>query len=98
MRIAQGFERGQGVAHCSGAASLEPLESAAEQGAVIGALHPLQAFSSVDEGVQNIPGVTFGIESARRYATTLSAWRETSEATRYSCGRRTRCCIICRAC
>ena len=58
------IREGQGVAHCSGAASLEPLESAAEQGAVIGALHPLQAFSSVDEGVQNIPGVTFGIESA----------------------------------
>ena len=55
---------GQGVAHCSGAASLEPLESAAEQGAFIGAFHPLQAFSSVDEGIKNIPGVTFGIESA----------------------------------
>ena len=58
------IREGQGVAHCSGAASLEPLESAAEQGAFIGAFHPLQAFSSVEEGVQNIPGVTFGIESA----------------------------------
>ena len=58
------IREGQGVAHCSGAASLEPLESASEQGALIGAFHPLQAFSSVEEGVQNIPGVTFGIESA----------------------------------
>ncbi len=58
------FREGQGVAHCSGAASLEPLEAAAEQGAMVGAFHPLQAFSSVDEGVQNIPGVTFGIEAA----------------------------------
>ena len=58
------FREGQGVAHCSGAASLEPLDAAAEQGAVVGAFHPLQAFSSVEEGVQNIPGVTFGIEAA----------------------------------
>lgn len=58
------IREGQGVAHCSGAASLELLESAAEQGATVGAFHPLQAFSSVEEGVQNIPGVTFGIESA----------------------------------
>ncbi len=58
------IREGQGVAHCSGAASLEPIQSAAEQGAIIGAFHPLQAFSSVDEGIQNIPGVTFGIESA----------------------------------
>ena len=58
------FREGQGVAHCSGAASLEPLDAAAEQGAVVGAFHPLQAFSSVEEGVQNIPGVTFGIEAS----------------------------------
>ena len=54
---------GQAVAHCSGAASLEPLQGAVESGAVSGAFHPLQAFSSVEEGVQNIPGTTFGIEA-----------------------------------
>lgn len=54
---------GQGVAHCSGAASLEPLRSAVESGAATGAFHPLQAFSSVEEGVKNIPGTTFGIEA-----------------------------------
>jgi predicted short-subunit dehydrogenase-like oxidoreductase (DUF2520 family) len=58
------IREGQGVAHCSGAASLDLLEPAARQGAFTGAFHPLQAFSSVEEGVQNIPGVTFGIESA----------------------------------
>ena len=57
------FRKGQGVAHCSGAASLEPLQSAVEEGGVVGAFHPLQAFSSVDEGVKNIPGTTFGIEA-----------------------------------
>ena len=57
------WREGQGVAHCSGAASLEPLQSAVESGAASGAFHPLQAFSSVEEGVQNIPGTTFGIEA-----------------------------------
>ena len=57
------WREGQGVAHCSGAASLEPLQSAVEGGAASGAFHPLQAFSSVEEGVQNIPGATFGIEA-----------------------------------
>ena len=57
------FREGQGVAHCSGAASLEPLDAAAAQGAGVGAFHPLQAFSSVAEGAQNIPGTTFGIEA-----------------------------------
>ena len=57
------WRAGQGVAHCSGAASLEPLQSAVESGAAAGAFHPLQAFSSVEEGVQNIPGATFGIEA-----------------------------------
>ncbi len=57
------WRAGQGVAHCSGAASLEPLRSASDQGALVGGFHPLQAFSSVEEGVQNIPGITFGIEA-----------------------------------
>ena len=57
------WRRGQGVAHCSGAASLEPLQSATKQGALSAAFHPLQAFTSVEEGAENIPGSTFGIEA-----------------------------------
>ena len=38
---------GQGVAHCSGVASLDVLEPAARQGVIAGAFHPLQVFSSV---------------------------------------------------
>ena len=53
---------GQGVAHCSGAASLDVLQGAEEQGAAVGTLHPLQAFVSVDEALRNLPGSTFGIE------------------------------------
>ena len=57
------WRQGQGVAHCSGAASLDPLRGAVEQGALAGAFHPLQAFTSVEEGARNIPGTTFGIEA-----------------------------------
>ncbi len=56
------WREGQGVAHCSGAASLDVLGHAVEQGAMAGAFHPLQAFSSVENGVRSIPGITFGIE------------------------------------
>ena len=69
------WRNGQGVAHCSGAASVEPLASAAAQGAAVGALHPLQAFTSVDEGAKNIPGTTFGIEAPpelREYLETMA--------------------------
>lgn len=53
---------GQGVVHSSGAASLDVFEVAEQQGATAGAFHPLQAFSSVENGVKAIPGTTFGIE------------------------------------
>jgi predicted short-subunit dehydrogenase-like oxidoreductase (DUF2520 family) len=56
------WREGQGIAHCSGAASVDILQSAADQGAILGAFHPLQAFNSVENGVKAIPGVTFGIE------------------------------------
>ena len=56
------WREGQGVAHCSGAASLDVLEAAQAQGASPGAFHPMQAFSSVENGVLSIPGITFGIE------------------------------------
>ena len=56
------WRRGQGVVHCSGAASLDVLDNATKSGAVPGAFHPFQAFSSVDNGVKSIPGITFGIE------------------------------------
>ena len=53
---------GQAAVHCSGAASLDVLEHALRQGANAGAFHPLQAFSSVENGINSIPGTTFGIE------------------------------------
>ena len=58
------WRESQGVAHSSGAASLDVLEGAARRGALPGAFHPLQAFSSVENGVSSIPGITFGIEGS----------------------------------
>ena len=62
--VAEGviWRPGQGVIHCSGATSLDVFQHPVSQGAVAGALHPLQAFSSVENGVDSIPGTTFGIE------------------------------------
>jgi predicted short-subunit dehydrogenase-like oxidoreductase (DUF2520 family) len=54
---------GQSVVHCSGAASLDILAPAREDGANTGAMHPLQTFASVSQAIDNIPGSTFGIEA-----------------------------------
>ena len=67
------WREGQGVAHCSGAASLDVLEAAQAQGASPGAFHPMQAFSSVENGVLSIPGITFGIEGDAEMREYLSA-------------------------
>ena len=53
---------GQGVAHCSGVASLDVLEHARSLRAYPGAIHPLQTFSSVDAALKSLPGTTFAIE------------------------------------
>lgn len=60
------WRAGQGAAHCSGAASVDALAKAARQGALAGAFHPLQAFSSVENGARSIAGITFGIEGEGR--------------------------------
>lgn len=60
------WRSGQGVAHCSGVASIDLLQNAADQGAQVGAFHPMQAFNSVDNGVAAISGSTFGIEGDDR--------------------------------
>lgn len=56
------WRKGQMVVHCSGAASLDVLESVRTYGAIPAAFHPLQTFSSVEEAVGALPGSTFGIE------------------------------------
>ena len=59
----QRWRPGQVAVHCAGAASLDVLEPAVRLGALAGAMHPLQTFSSVEIGVKSIPGTTFGIEA-----------------------------------
>ena len=63
VAAAQTWRPGQGAVHCAGAASLDILEPVVRQGALAGAFHPLQAISSVENGVKSIPGTTFGIEA-----------------------------------
>ena len=57
------WHAGQAVIHCSGAASVSVLTIAQQAGAVTGAMHPLQALSSIENGIDSIPGTTFGIEA-----------------------------------
>ncbi|MDE2787291.1 MAG: DUF2520 domain-containing protein [Chloroflexota bacterium] len=55
---------GQGVAHCCGAASIELLDSAANAGAAVGAMHPFQTFAAIEgpeQAAERLKGVTFAI-------------------------------------
>jgi predicted short-subunit dehydrogenase-like oxidoreductase (DUF2520 family) len=56
------WHKGNLVVHCSGAGSLDILESAKQTGAQVGAIHPLQSFANVEQAIKNIPGSTFAIE------------------------------------
>ena len=53
--------KGKYVFHMSGAGGLNLLEPAKKAGAVVGSIHPLQSFSSIDNAIQNIPSSYFGI-------------------------------------
>ena len=57
------WHSGQGVVHCSGAASVDILEPAAAFGAQRGGFHPLQTFASVEHAIANIPGSSFAVEA-----------------------------------
>ena len=54
---------GQGVAHCSGAHSVDILEPAKRLGAAVGSFHPLQTFASYQQAMENLPGSTFALEA-----------------------------------
>ena len=53
------WRAGQGVVHCSGALTSEPLAPARAAGANVGSWHPFQTFG----GETTLAGVTFGIEA-----------------------------------
>jgi predicted short-subunit dehydrogenase-like oxidoreductase (DUF2520 family) len=62
---------GQNVVHCSGAHSVDILESAKELGARVGSFHPLQTFAGVDQAIENLPGSTFALEAEGALLSTL---------------------------
>jgi predicted short-subunit dehydrogenase-like oxidoreductase (DUF2520 family) len=57
------WHQGQFVVHCSGADSLDVLESARMVGAQVGSFHPLQTFASIQKAIDNLPGSTFALEA-----------------------------------
>ncbi len=65
------WHKGQSVMHCSGAHSLNILESARRRGAAVGSFHPLQTFVGVDQAMRNLPGSTFALEAEEPLLSTL---------------------------
>ena len=61
----------QNVVHCSGAHSVDILETAKQNGASTGCFHPLQTFASIEQAIKNIPGSTFAIEAEEPLFTML---------------------------
>ena len=59
------------VVHTSGALSLDVLEEARKRGAEVGSFHPCQAFATIDQAINNIPGSVFGIEASSEGLRTL---------------------------
>ena len=62
---------GKSVVHCSGAHSLDVLNSAKQAGANTGSFHPLQTFASIKQAVENLPGSTFALEAEEPLLSTL---------------------------
>jgi predicted short-subunit dehydrogenase-like oxidoreductase (DUF2520 family) len=65
------WHEGQGVVHCSGAHSVDILESARILGAAVGSFHPLQTFADVNQAIENLPGSTFTLEAEEPLLSTL---------------------------
>lgn len=60
------WRKGQGVIHCSGALSLEPLASAAAHGASVASFHPLQTLACIEtpqEAAQRLSGICYALEA-----------------------------------
>lgn len=65
------WHEGQSVVHCSGAHSVDILESAKKLGAAVGSFHPLQTFADVDQAIENLAGATFALEAEEPLLSTL---------------------------
>ena len=58
------WKAGKAAVHCSGAASLDLLDGSKEQGAAVGAFHPLQTLASLEQAMRNLPGSAVAIEAS----------------------------------
>lgn len=70
------WHEGQSIVHCSGAHSMDILESARKLGASVGSFHPLQTFAGVDQAIKNLPGSTFALEAEGPLLSTLKELAE----------------------
>ena len=61
LAAAGAFREGQVVAHLSGAGGLDLLGAAAQAGASVLSLHPLQTFPSVDAALDRVAGAVFAV-------------------------------------
>jgi len=75
------WHKGQSVVHCSGAHSLDILESATRASAHAGAFHPLQTFANVAHAIKNIPGSTFALEADGELLQTLKNMAQDLDGT-----------------
>jgi len=55
---------GCAAVHCNGAASLDVLRAAADDGAEVGVLHPLQSFANADQARRLMRGSCFRVEAS----------------------------------
>jgi len=62
----------QKVVHCSGADSVDVLESARKACAAVGCFTPLQTFASLDQAINNLSGSTFALEAEEPLLTLLT--------------------------
>jgi len=61
------WREGQAVVHCSGSSSIDILDCASAQGALIGGFHPFQTFAGLDspeDTCSRLDGVTFAVAGA----------------------------------
>ncbi|MFP3976249.1 MAG: Rossmann-like and DUF2520 domain-containing protein [Chloroflexota bacterium] len=70
------WHAGQSVVHCSGADSVDILQKAKDDGADVGAFHPLQTFASVTHAIDNLPGSTFALEAEGKLLDELKGMAE----------------------
>jgi predicted short-subunit dehydrogenase-like oxidoreductase (DUF2520 family) len=65
------WHKGQSILHCSGAHSVDILESAKKLGTAVGSFHPLQTFADVNQAIENLPGSAFALEAEEPLLSTL---------------------------